>query len=269
MHSKLKHLKEILGRFESVVIAYSGGADSHFLAKVAHDILGKRVMSLTALSPSFPSYEKESVRHLVAGLGLPHEFIVTNELDREEYRANQGNRCYFCKSELYEVCWKRAKELGFEIVLNGTNTDDLQEIRPGLKAAQEWTVRSPLVEAGLSKKEIRQLSKELGLETWDKPALACLSSRFPPGTEVTEERLMRVDRVEQGLITLGFRGFRVRFHEPIARIEVDPHDFHRYLNPDVREQVIRLCRENGFHYAALDLEGYQVGSVNRVLYQIK
>lgn len=268
MNPKLAELRGILGGLENALIAYSGGVDSVFLAKVARESLGDRVIALTALSPSYPTYELEETKRMAREIGIEHVVVETRELENADYRANRGDRCYFCKTELYQVCAERAKQRGFQWILNGVNTDDLGDYRPGLKAADEWNVRSPLVEAGLSKKEIRDLSRELGLPTWNKQALACLSSRFPPGTEVTAERLRRVDRIETELLHLGFKNFRVRFHEPIARIEIGQDEFERFLNPEVREKIDRICRENGFLYSALDLAGYRTGSVNQVLFQI-
>ncbi len=269
MHPKLDHLTKILSGLGNALIAYSGGVDSHFLAKVARDTLGDRVIALTALSPSYPSYELEATKSLARTIGIRHLIVETRELEKEDYRANRGDRCYFCKSELYEVCWQKAAELGIQTVLNGTNQDDLGDFRPGLKAADERKIRSPLLEAGLSKEEIRALSRELGLPTWNKQALACLSSRFPPGTEVTEERLKRIDRIETGLVVLGFQNFRVRFHEPIARIEVGVDELGRFLDDEVRLQISHLCHDNGFRYATLDLDGYRTGSLNPLLFQIK
>ncbi len=269
MHSKLGELQRILGRLDSALVAYSGGVDSFFLAKVARDCLGNRVIALTALSPSFPSYEREESRRLADSISIRHLFVESHELDRPDYRANRGDRCFYCKSELYEICRQKAQELGIQTILNGTNVDDLGDYRPGLQAAEEYGVRSPLVEAGLTKGEIRALSREMGLPTWEKQALACLSSRFPPGTEVTEERLRRIDRIESGLMQLGFKHFRVRFHEPIARIEVGEGELKKFSDPKIRNQVSRLCHENGFLYAALDLDGYRMGSLNQLLYQIK
>ncbi|HEX5037209.1 MAG TPA: ATP-dependent sacrificial sulfur transferase LarE [bacterium] len=268
MTDKLERLGTLLGGLENALIAYSGGVDSVFLAKVAFDRLGKRVKAVTAISPSYPTYELEETQRLAREIGIEHEILRTEELDRPEYRANRGDRCYFCKTELYETMASKAREWGYRWLLNGVNVDDLGDYRPGLKAADENGVRSPLVEAGLTKAEIRELSKSLGLSTWNKPALACLSSRFPPGTEVTEERLGRIDRIESALVGMGFRTVRVRFHEPIARIEVGSEEFERFLDPDTRSRVDRLCRENGFLYSALDLAGYKMGSVNQVLFQI-
>lgn len=265
MNRKLDHLRKILGGLENALIAYSGGVDSVFLAKVARDCLGDRVIALTSISPSYPSYELEETKRLAATIGIRHVLARTDELEVPRYRANQGDRCYFCKTELYETCFAKAKELGFQWVLNGANCDDMQDYRPGLRAGEEWKVRSPLVEAGLTKVEIRELSRELGLPTWEKQALACLASRFPPGTEVTEERLRRIDRIETELVRMGFKNFRVRFHEPIARIEVGQGEFEKFLSPETREAIDRICRENGFLYAALDLGGYKTGNLNQLL----
>jgi uncharacterized protein len=261
MNPKLARLQEILRGLDSALIAYSGGVDS----KIAFDCLGNRVKAITALSPSYPTYEFEETKKMAAEIGIHHEIVRTRELENADYRANRGDRCYFCKTELYQVCADRAEALGLSWILNGVNVDDLEDHRPGLKAADEWKVRSPLVEAGLTKAEIRELSRGFGLRTWDKQALACLSSRFPPGTEVTPERLRRIDRIETELAHRGFKNFRVRFHEPIARIEVGPGDFEKFLNPEIRETIDRICRENGFFYAALDLGGYKTGNLNQLL----
>lgn len=269
MNEKLDALKRILKSYEKALIAYCGGLDSAFLSYVARDVLQKRVITLTALSPSYPTYEIESAKQFLMEHDIEHIFIQSHELDNEAYKANTGDRCYHCKTELYDLCREEAQKRNITVILNGTNLDDLKDYRPGLKAAGEKYIQSPLVEAGFTKEDIRQCAKSLGLSVWNKPALACLSSRFPPGTEVTEERLQRIDRIESRLIELGFRQFRVRFHEPIARIEVSQEEFPRFLNNEVREDIIRICRENGFLHTALDLEGYKTGSVNQVLFQIK
>lgn len=265
MTSKLDHLREILGGLESALLAYSGGVDSAFLAKVAYDVMQNRVIALTAISPSYPTYERESTEELARTIGIRHILVDSSELDDPNYRANRGDRCYFCKTEVYKICSIKARELGMKTILNGVNVDDLGDYRPGLEAAKEWNVRSPLVEAGLNKREIRELSREVGLPTWDKQALACLSSRFPPGTEVTPERLQRIDRIETKLIQLGIKNFRVRFHEPIARIEVGVEDFEKFLNPQLRSDISAICRENGFMYTSLDLDGYKTGNLNQLI----
>lgn len=265
MNPKLEVLKQILSKLENALVAYSGGVDSVFLAKVAADCLGNRVIALTSVSPSYPSYELDETKRLAGAIGIRHVMVQTNELAVPEYRANRGDRCYFCKTELYRACLAKARELGIRWVINGVNCDDLADYRPGLKAGEEQNVRSPLVEAGLSKEEIREISRELGLPTWNKQALACLSSRFPPGTEVTKDRLRRIDRIETELVLLGFRSFRVRFHEPIARIEVGPDEIEGFLDPELRVRVAEICRRNGFLYASLDLDGYRTGNLNQLL----
>ncbi len=188
MNPKLGRLHEILDGLESALIAYSGGVDSVFLTKVAYQRLGKRVKAVTAVSPSYPTYEREETERIARDIGIDHQVIETRELENPDYRANRGDRCYYCKTELYGLCAEQAKSSGIQWILNGVNLDDLGDYRPGLKAATEWGVRSPLVEAGLTKQNIRDLSRELGLPTWNKQALACLTSRFPPGVEVTAER---------------------------------------------------------------------------------
>lgn len=269
MNQKLEALREILKSYEKALIAYSGGLDSAFLAYVARDILQKRVITLTALSPSYPTYEIEAAKKFLTQHDIEHVFIASHELENEAYTANMGDRCYHCKTELYDLCQSEAQQRNISVILNGTNLDDLHDYRPGLKAAKEKYIQSPLVEAGFTKEDIRQCAKALGLSVWNKPALACLSSRFPPGIEVTEERLQRIDCIESRLIELGFRQFRVRFHEPIARIEVSQEELPRFLNVEVRQDIVKICRENGFLHTALDLEGYKTGSVNQSLFRIK
>ncbi len=241
----------------SVLVAYSGGVDSGFLSKVAVDLLAGKAVAVTAVSPSFPSYERQHCEEFARSIKIRHLIVETHEGEDPLYRANRGDRCYFCKSELYSVLAPLAGELGLAMIVNGTQADDLREIRPGIKAAGEKGIRSPLLEAGFTKAEIRGECRLMGLDLADKPANPCLASRLPVGTEVTPERLRRIDRIESGLASLGFRTFRVRFHEPIARIEVGPEELSRFLEKGIREQVTRLCRENGFDHASLDLEGYR------------
>ena len=262
VRDKFSKLQDILRSFPGVLVAYSGGVDSAFLAKVAYDCLGDRAVALTALSPSYPTYEWEAAQETARWIGIRHLSLQTNELKDPRYRANRGDRCYFCKTELFEVCKDKAHELGIETIVSGVIVDDWGDFRPGLQAGEEQKVKTPLVDAGLTKLEIRERAKKMGLPVWDKPALACLSSRFPPGTEVTEERLKRIDAIETELHRMGFRQFRVRFHEPVARIEVGPEEFARFIESGAREKISEVCRQNGFSFTALDLDGYRMGSVN-------
>ena len=220
-------------------------------------------MVLTAISPSYPSYELEETKRLAAMIGIGHILAKADELEVPQYRANQGDRCYFCKTELYRVCFAKAKELGFRWVLNGANCDDLQDYRPGLRAGEEWAVRSPLVEAGLTKAEIRELSRERGLPTWDKPAMACLASRIPYGTPVTVEALSRIGEAEAYVRSLGVRQVRVRHHGDVARIETDEAGMEALLAQ--RRAVTERLRELGYLYVTLDLAGYRSGSLNAAL----
>lgn len=260
---KYEELKRLLGGMGSAVVAFSGGVDSTFLLRVARDVLGpERVVALTATSPTYPLSEFEESRKLAAAMGVRQEVVESNELEIPGFSQNDRRRCYHCKSELFSLCRDKAAELGFATVLDGSNADDLKDYRPGREAACELSVRSPLLEAGLTKGDIRELSRRLGLPTWDKQPFACLSSRFPYGTEITPERLAQVDRCETFLRGKGFRSYRVRYHGETARIEVDPAEIPRFLDPALREAVVSEFRAAGFVYVALDLQGYRTGSMN-------
>jgi uncharacterized protein len=262
---KLARLRGVIGEYESALVCFSGGVDSMFLLRVAHDVLGDRCTALTAVSVTMAASEREAAAELARGLGVRHEVIESREMERPGFAANPVDRCYHCKAELLEIARPVADRLEVREVLLGTNTDDLGDHRPGLKAANERGARHPLVEAGLTKAEIRSLSRELGLSTWDKPQLACLSSRFPYGTEITTERLRQVDGFEEGLRGLGFRQLRVRYHGEVARIELDVDSMGRVMVPGVREAIVTLGRRLGFTFVALDLAGFSSGSMNQLI----
>jgi pyridinium-3,5-biscarboxylic acid mononucleotide sulfurtransferase len=251
-----------LSEIQSILIALSGGADSAYLAWAAHRALGERAISLTALSPSFPEYDREQVRDFVNSFQLRHEFIETRELENPAYRANGVDRCYYCKDELFSVLDGIARDRGFAALAYGVNADDTLDFRPGHRAATEHHVLAPLLDAGLHKAEIRALSRRAGLPTWDRPASACLASRLPYGTQVTPERLALVERGEAILRELGFRQFRVRLHDQLARVEIAKDEMPRALSSEVAATIAARLKAAGFAYVALDLEGYRQGSLN-------
>jgi uncharacterized protein len=262
---KESHLLARLAEIPSLIVALSGGADSAYLAWAAHQSLVDRALSITALSPSYSAHDRSIVEELVSKLGLHHEFIETHELDNPAYRANSSDRCYFCKDELFSTLNELAHSRGFAAVAYGVNADDTLDFRPGHRAATEHQVLAPLLEARLSKAEIRLLSQRAGLPTWDRPASACLASRLPYGTEVTPERLGLVERGEAALRELGFRQFRVRLHDKLARVEISPEEMPRALAPEMAAAIAHRLKAAGFAYVALDLEGYRQGSLNETL----
>jgi uncharacterized protein len=262
---KQEHLLACLRRVDSLLVALSGGADSAYLAWAAHSVLGERALAVTALSASFSAHDREQAEAFVRHAGLRHEYIETRELENPLYQANDPDRCYHCKTELFTELDTLAVERGFAAVAYGINADDTREFRPGHRAAAEHRVLAPLLDAGLSKAEIRELSQRAGLPTWDRPASACLASRIPYGTQVTPENLSAVERGEAVLRELGFRQFRVRFHEELARIEIAPDELPRALNPEMAGLLAERFKRLGFTYVTLDLEGYRSGSLNAVL----
>lgn len=265
IEEKEKFLKATIGEMGSMVIAFSGGVDSTYLASVASEVLGKRALAVTAVSPSLAPSESEGALNVARHVGFQHRLIDTNEVAREDYRKNDPNRCFFCKDELYTRLAQLAADEGYDWLANGTNIGDLTDMRPGLNAARKYGVRAPLVEAGLGKEEIRALSKKMQLPTWDKPAQACLSSRIPYGMPVTTEALYRIARAEECLSNLGFGQVRVRDHGVMARIEVEVEDIPRLVQVDVRESVTKQLKSLGYSYVAIDLEGFRSGSMNEVL----
>lgn len=269
LEEKERKLEELLKSMASVVVAFSGGVDSSYLAYKAHEVLGSKALAVTAESPSVPSQQRRMAAEIVRQTGIAHRIIHSKELERAEYSANPSNRCYFCKDELYTRLQSVAGEFGAAMILDGFNTDDLGDFRPGRKAGEEHHVRSPLLEAGLNKEEIRELSRRAGLPTADQPASACLSSRFPYGVAITEEKLRMVDQGEEALREMGFRIFRVRHHENLVRIELGPEDLTKALNPEMARKLSSQFKSLGYKYVTLDLEGYRTGSANEVLDSFK
>jgi uncharacterized protein len=263
--AKEQALCDTLASLDAVIVAYSGGVDSAYLAYIAHRTLGERAVAVTADSPSYPERHRDLAIRIARDFGLRHEIIHTSELERPEYRANPANRCYYCKHELYTHL-SRIAEARRAVVVDGNNADDRGDYRPGRQAAREFGVRSPLDEVDLTKDEIRELSHRAGLPTWDEPASACLSSRIPYHHEVTDEKLRTIERAEQALRALGFRVFRVRHHDELARLEIARAEMPRALEPEVSAAIVRELKAAGYKYVSLDLQGYRMGSLNEGLF---
>jgi len=262
LDTKLARMRAILAPMRSVIVAFSGGVDSTFVLKVAHDTIADRVLALTTTSPTMPDEDRESALAMAQIIGARHLVVESNELEIPGYAANPINRCYLCKHNLFTVCEAKAAELGIENIVDGLNLDDLHDYRPGMQAASEKRVRHPLVEAELTKAEIRELSRAMGLPTWDRPASPCLSSRFPYGTTITPEGLAKVAAGEQLLHSMGFKIARVRFHGEVARLELERSEIARVFEPELRDTIDREFKKIGFRFVAIDLKGFRSGSLN-------
>jgi uncharacterized protein len=260
--AKLARMRAIFAPMRSVIVAFSGGVDSTFVLKVAYDTIGDRVLALTTTSPTMPDEDRESALAMAQVIGARHLIVESNELEIPGYSANPLNRCYLCKHNLFSVCEAKAAELGIDNIVDGLNLDDLHDYRPGMQAASEKRVRHPLVEAELSKDEIRELSRAMELPTWDRPASPCLSSRFPYGTEITPEGLAKVAAGERVLHAMGFKVARVRFHGEVARLELERSEIGRIFETEIRDIVDREFKKIGFRFVAIDLKGFRSGSLN-------
>ena len=261
-HDKAAVLNRLLEELPTLIVAYSGGVDSAYLAWAATQVLGDRVLCVTADSPSYPERHRDLATRIARDFGLNHAIIRTDEMSRPEYRANAGDRCYYCKQELYSQLTVLARRRRIAAITDGSNADDRGDYRPGRRAAREFGVRSLLDDVGLTKAEIRELSREAGLPTWDEPASACLSSRIPYFSEVTDEKLRMIERAEEVLRDLGFRVCRVRHHDTVARLEIAREEIGRAMDPEIAERLDRELRKIGYHHVAVDLRGYRLGSLN-------
>ncbi len=266
---KEQRLLEELRKVPSLVVAYSGGVDSAYLARAAHKALGDHMLAVTALSTSYSEHDRREAERCVDRAKFPHEFITTDELSDPNYRANNPDRCYFCKDELFDKLDELASRRGYAAVAYGVNVDDKGDWRPGQRAAREHQVLTPLVDAGLTKADIRELARRAGLPVWDRPASACLSSRIAYGIEVTPERLATVEKGEEAVRALGFQQFRVRYHEKLVRLEIAPEELPRALTPEMARKFVEIFKPLGFTCVTLDLEGYRQGSMNTQLINLR
>ncbi|PIP72275.1 MAG: TIGR00268 family protein [Nitrospinae bacterium CG22_combo_CG10-13_8_21_14_all_47_10] len=270
LEQKTEKIKSLIGKMDSALVAFSGGVDSTLVLALAHEVLGEKALGVTAQSASVPNREMQASRQLAEEIGVRHLVIKTGEMSNPDYRANPANRCYHCKTELYSSLKKIAEQENISLILNGINTDDLGDYRPGLDSAREQGVRSPLVEAGFSKQDVRDLSRLKGLSIWDKPAMACLSSRIPYGQPVTPEKLAQIEQAEDFLLSLGFKQVRVRHLGTEARIELGKNEIPRYQNDEtIQKSVQEKLEALGFNNVVLDPEGYRMGSLNEALLEHK
>ncbi len=263
--AKLDRMRATFAPMRSLIVAFSGGVDSTLVLKVAHDALGDSVLALTTTSPTMPDEDRDSALRMARLIGARHLVVESNELEIPGYAANPLNRCYLCKHNLFTVCEAKAAQLGIEEIVDGLNLDDLHDYRPGMQAASEKRVRHPLVEAEMTKADVRELSRSMGLPTWDRPASPCLSSRFPYGTEITPEGLEKVAAGEKLLHSMGFAVARVRYHGEVARLELERSQIARIFEPEIRETIDREFKKIGFRFVAIDLKGFRSGSLNEGL----
>jgi uncharacterized protein len=262
LEEKINKLRKTLKDLESVAVAYSGGVDSTFLLAMAKEVLGKNVLAITAASPMIPTFEIKEAKIIARKLRVKHKLIKTSPLENPSLKFNPRDRCYICKKSLFVKFLNLAEKYGYSYLVDGTNFDDLNSSRPGLKALAELGVKSPLAEADLTKKDIRKYSKIMGLPTWDSPALACLATRIPYGEEITEPKLAQIDQAEEFIRSLGFKQVRVRYHFPIARIELDPGSISNIIELSMRKKVVEKLKSIGFEHIVIDMEGYRSGSMD-------
>jgi len=265
LQEKMTRLSRILQELGSVLVAFSGGVDSTLLLYVARKELGEQAVALVASSPTYPDFEITKAKEILREWGVRLVEVSSNELEIPAFKENSPRRCYYCKQELFQKCREKAEAIGLRYVADGANFDDRGDYRPGMEAARELGIRSPLMEAGFTKADIREVSRLFGLPTWNKPSLACLASRFPYGTEISPGRLQQVEKAEEHLRSLGFGQLRVRYHGDLARVEVEPSEIHRLLDSNLREEVVQGLKDAGFIYVTLDLQGYRTGAMNEPL----